>query len=577
MATEGAPQPIKAVDLRDQPAERRKSPVSWMWDRKLDHYPHTAARFTYLAIVVLAAIVLYYEFYVQAAVTPSILVHFHMTFPFFVYVLVVGNLVGAFASLLAGLADRWGRANMVVYGLLVTGLITLLALPYAPNLWAYAVFYSLLGFVEGIILVATPALIRDFSPQLGRASAMAFWTLGPVVASLTVSLVSSHTLNHLHAWEDQFIICGIVGLVAFVVAFVGLRELSPGIRDQLMVSVKDRVLVEARAAGIDIEESLKHPWRQMLDIHTVIPSAGIGVFLIVYYTMIAFLVTFMVLIFGYSQLRGNLLGNWAWAFNAGALVLIGIVSDKTEVRKPYMVLGALIAMAGTALLAVHTTQANTGYYTFVWIFSLLAVGLGFAFSPWLAAYTETVEDRNPALAATGLAIWGWILRIVVAGSLFILPFVVTSMTPIVEHGAQVQAIAARYPTQVATLSAIDPATRAALNANPGNVAAIGRAVTEISRAERVTPAVALGRLVGLTTVPRADLAYLNAYGTQVQKAVAVAPQEWQRWWWVCFGTEALLLPTVFLLRGRWDPRAARRDAARHEAEIQTELAELVHH
>ena len=33
-----------------------------------------------------------------------------------------------------------------------------------------------MGFVEGICLVATPALIRDFSPQVGRATAMGFWT-----------------------------------------------------------------------------------------------------------------------------------------------------------------------------------------------------------------------------------------------------------------------------------------------------------------------------------------------------------------------------------------------------------------
>jgi MFS family permease len=211
--------------------------VSWrrLWYRELDTYRDNAHRYLYLGIVVLAAIVLYYEFYVQAAVTPSVLVHYGMTFPFFVYVLVIGNLVGAFASLLAGAADRWGRANLVAYGLAITALIALVGLPYAPNLWWYGVFYAILGFVEGVILVATPALIRDFSPQLGRASAMAFWTMGPVIASLTVAEVSSHTLNHLHAWQDQFIISGIVGLVVFAMAFVGLRELSPGLRDQLMV------------------------------------------------------------------------------------------------------------------------------------------------------------------------------------------------------------------------------------------------------------------------------------------------------------------------------------------------------
>ena len=556
--------------------ERHGLSVPWrrLWDRELEHYPDTAHRYLNLGIVVLAAIVLYYEFYVQAAVTPSILVHYGMTWPFFVYMLVIGNLVGAFASLLAGAADRWGRANLVAYGLVITALIALVGLPYAGSLWVYAVLYAILGFVEGVILVATPALIRDFSPQLGRASAMAFWTMGPVIASLTVAEVSSHTLNHLHAWQDQFTIAGIVGLVIFVLAFVGLRELSPGLRDQLMVSTRDRALIEARAAGIDVAESLKHPWRQMLRLNIVGPSLGIGVFLIIYYTLIAFLVVFMASIFGYTQLRANLLGNWIWAFNAGALIVVGLVSDKVRVRKPFMIVGVAVAMVATGFFAVSTTHADTGYYTFVWILSLLAVGIGLVFSPWLAAFTETAEARNPALVATGLAIWGWVLRLMVAASFLILPYIVTTMTPIVEHGTQVQALAAKYPSELATLSAIDPSTVAKLNANPANPAAIATAVGEISRQAHVSPAVALQRLLAVSRVPKADLAYLSTYGPKVQKAVAAAPDEWQRWWWVCFGAEALLIPAIFLMRGRWNPKAARQDEAAHEKMIEEELAAL---
>ncbi len=566
---------------QDPEAERRPDSgqgfsLSWrrLWDRQLDHYPDTAHRYVYLLIVVLATIVLYYEYYVQAAVTPSLLIHYGMTFPFLVYVLVVGNLVGAFASLLAGLADRWGRANMVAYGLVITALIALFGLPHAPNLWWYAVFYAILGFVEGIILVATPALIRDFSPQLGRASAMAFWTMGPVIASLTVAEVSSHTLNHLHAWQDQFVIAGIVGLVVFAIAFVGLRELSPGLRDQLMVSTRDRVLVEARASGINVGESLKHPWRQMLRLNIVVPSLGIGVFLIIYYTLIAFLVVFMSSIFGYTQLRANLLGNWVWAFNAIALIVVGVVSDKVRVRKPFVILGAGVAMVATGWFAVTTTHSGTGYYTFVWILSLLAVGIGLAFSPWLAGFTETAEARNPALVATGLAIWGWVLRLMVALSFLILPLVVTTMTPIVEHGTQVKTLAAQYAPELATVSVIDPQTLAKLNANPANPAAIASAVGEISRQAHVTPAVALTRLIAVSRVPKADLAYLVTYGPQVEKAVAAAPGEWQRWWWVCFGCEALLIPTVFLMKGRWNPKAAREDDKEHEAMVEEELAKL---
>jgi MFS family permease len=545
-----------------------------LWDRGLDHYPENARRYGYLAIVVAAAIILYYEFYVQAAVTPSITARYHMSWPFFVYLVVAGNAVGAFASLVAGLGDRWGRANMVAYGLFVTAMLVLFGMPNAPNLWVYAILYAGLGFVEGIILVATPALIRDFSPQFGRASAMGFWTMGPVIASLTVAEVSSHTLSHLHAWQDQFTICGIAGLVVFLIALVGLRELSPGLRDQLMVSVRDRQLVEARAEGVDVAKSLKHPWRQMLRLDIAGPSLGIAVFLIIYYTMIAFLVVYMATIFGYSQQRANALGNWMWAFNAGALVVVGLLSDKIRVRKPFMAAGAVGAIIPTLLLAQRTTHANTGYYSFVWILSLLAVCLGLVFAPWLAAFTETVEAHNPALVATGLAVWGWVLRIVVAGSLFVLPYVVTTMTPLVQRGPQVQALATRYAPQLQTLGAIDRTTQARLALNPTDSAAIGTAVGEVATTFHVAPAVALQRLVAVAAVPRADLLYVSTYGPKVQHAKSVAPKEWQRWWWVCAAAEALLLPFIFLMKGRWNPLRAREDEHEHERKVEAELAKL---
>jgi MFS family permease len=398
--------------------------------------------------------------------------------------------------------------------------------------------------------------------------------MGPVVASLTVALVSSHTLSHLHAWQDQFVICGVVGLVVFAIALVGLRELSPQLRAQLMVQTRDRQLIEARAAGIDIEERSRHPWRQMLHLDIVGPSLGIGVFLVVYYTLIAFLVVYMATIFGYTEQRANALGNWVWAFNAGALVLVGLLSDKLLVRKPLMLIGIAGSIVATVLFALRTNHPDTGYYTFVWILSLLAVFLALVFTPWLAAFTETVEGRNPALMATGLAVWGWTLRLIVAGSLFALPYVVTSMTPLVENGSQVQALVARYPDEVATLNAIDPGTQAQLQADPSNAAAISTAVTEISQTLHVSPSVALQDLTAVSRVPRDDLDFLAAHGPQVKRAAAASPGEWRRWWWICVGGEALLLPFLFVMRGRWSPRRARADLQQHEQAVREELAAL---
>jgi MFS family permease len=531
----------------------------------------------YLGIVVVATIVLYYQAYVGGSVSPKIIAGYGMTFPFYVYISVVSNAVGAFGSLLAGLSDRWGRANLVAYGLVLTGLLTLIGIPNAHDKWTFAILTAIIGLVEGIILVATPALIRDFSPQLGRASAMGFWTLGPVVGSLVVAIVSTNTVSHLGAWQDQYIICGIAGLVVGAIAVVGLKELSPQLRDQLMVSLRDRALIEARARGIDVEASLRKPWQQMLRLDVIGSAFAISVFLLIYYAAVGFFTVYFNSVHGFSLSRANSIGNWFWAFDAGALIITGIISDRLRVRKPFMVVGGIGAIVMTVIFA--TLGTNTSYATFVVVISLMAAFLAIAYAPWMASFTETVEKHNPALTATGLAVWGWIIRIVVALSALILPIVVGSMTPLISYGAEVQTLSAQYATQLATAAAIPPATQATLQADPTNTAALTTAVTDIATTFKITPAAATARLTALATLEasptgKANLAFLQEHGTQVQTAAAAAPGQWRNWWWVCVGGEVLFLPFILVMTGRWSPRKAREDAEEHARLVQQELAAI---
>jgi hypothetical protein len=95
-----------------------------IWNRELATYPERDARRMHLLLVVLITITLYYELYVGSGVATIMLAQLKIPFPIFVYILAAGNLLGAFASLLAGLADRFGRANLVVYGLLVKKKLT---------------------------------------------------------------------------------------------------------------------------------------------------------------------------------------------------------------------------------------------------------------------------------------------------------------------------------------------------------------------------------------------------------------------------------------------------------------------
>jgi MFS family permease len=545
-----------------------------LWQRRLDHYPAASRRYGYLAIVVLATIILYYQLYVAGAVSPAIIAQYHMSFPFYVNITVVANAIGAFSSLLAGLADRWGRANMVAYGLGITGLLVLFGIPNAPNAWVFAIVSVVIGFVEGIILVATPALVRDFSPQLGRASAMGFWTLGPVVGSLVVSEVSSHTLNSLPNWQDQYVICGIVGLVVFVVALFGLRELSPNLRDQLMVTIRDRALVEAKAKGINVKQAIARPWRQMMHFNIVGSAFAIAVFLILYYTAVGFFTIYFTSLFGFTLAQANGIGNWFWSFDALALIVVGVVSDLLRVRKPFMLFGAAGAIVMSIIFLTRATQPHTGFYTFVLIISLLAAFMGIAYAPWMASFTETVEQRNPALTATGLAVYGWVVRAVVAISVFVLPFVVSTVTPLVQYGTQVATLSAKYAPELATLSAIDPVTQATLAAQPANQGAAVKAVGEIAAKFNVPAAEATQRLLQVATVPKADLAFLQQHGTQVEEASRSAPGQWQSWWWICIGGQVVFIPLIFAMSGRWDPRRARRDLAEHRRRVEAELAEL---
>ncbi len=445
-------------------AERRTGGFwSTLGSRQLATYPDSGPRYAYLALVVVITTALYYELYVGGSVSTLQLQALHMSFTFYVLLLAFGNLIGAFGSLAAGLADRIGRCNLVVVGLLLTGIMVTFVIPAATGKWTFGIEGFIVGLVEGICLVATPALIRDFSPQVGRGAAMGFWTMGPVLGSLVVSVVGSNTINATTTWPHEYRICGVVGLVVFVLAFVFLRELSPSLRDQLMVSTRDRALVEARAKGIDVEASLHNPFRQLVKADIIISAVGVSVLLISYYTAVGFGAIFYTTVFGFSLNQANGLGNWNWGINVVALVLAGFLSDKVRVRKPFMVVGGVWAAIATVIF-LSAIGHHPSYYHMVLLTALVSFGLGIAYVSWMASFTESVEARNPALTATGLAIWGWILRVIVFVVFLILPLIVSSVTPLVNYGTQVKALATRYAAPLA-FAQKEPAVVAFATAN----------------------------------------------------------------------------------------------------------------
>jgi putative flippase GtrA len=346
----------------------------------------------------------------------------------------------------------------------------------------------------------------------------------------------------------------VVGLVVFAIALVGLRELSPGLRDQLMVTMHDRALVEARAKGVDIEASLRRPFAQLMRADVIVSAIGVGLLLLIYYVSVGFGQTYLATVFGFSLRDANGLGNWNWAVNAIAVVVVGILSDALRVRKPFMIVGGI----GTAvMIVVYLAQAghHPSYYTLAAIISILSAFLAIAYCPWMASFTETVEYHNPALTATGLAIWGWIIRVIVFGAYMILPHVVTTVNPLVNEAPVLQA---KYPALTLPTSVLDTLAK-----NPTDQAAL-------KTAEEVLGPRAIPELLALKAIHGPDAAAL----ARVEAAQKESPGQWQDFYWICFGGAVLFLPAVFLMKGRWSPARARRDEAEHEALVTAELARL---
>ena len=554
-----------------------------LWQRDLESYPTSGVRARHLAITVLATIVLYYQASAAAGVGPLVIGHFHMSFTFFLYISVVSAGLGGFTSLIGGLSDRVGRANIIVAGLVVVSLLTLVGVPNAGSKWAFAVLLVAIGFVEGMVFVAVPAILRDFSPQVSRGVAMGFFTLGPVAGSLIVAIVTTRTLPHLHTWQSQFRIAGWAGIAMSVVAVVALRELSPRIRGQLVVSQEEKMLVEARARGMteaDVLATMAHPWRQVLKLDLLVPAVSIGLYLLIYYAAVGFFVIYIVTTFKnpdgsyFTTSQANGIQQWMWAFNCGALIVVGLVSDRLRVRKPFMVLGAAgsIAMVGVWISLAHAP--NTSYYDLVVVVSILATFLGIGFAPWMAAYTETVEDHNPALMATGIAVMSWALRVVIAVSIILVPVVVTSVTPIVDNSAY----AAQVPRALAIEHAYGPVIAVAQK-NAALLEQLMKYPPDKIPAPLVAEAVHKIGAANLLTLSKIapDLRFLQRVGPHLlalQQAVAAAPSQWQHWWWVDLGGLVAFVPPIFLLRGRWRPKRARQDYEEHERHVREELAQL---
>jgi MFS family permease len=402
--------------------------VSWLWKRDLTAYPKGALRWGLLFLVVASGICLSSLALVISSISPLLITQTGMSTSFYSYLLVAAALVGAATAYFSALTDRIGRANLIVYGALAAGLIAYFGVPSAHTKWEFAVWYCVMGFADGISLVGSYTLIRDYTPQTGRATAMGVNTLGTGASALLISFFGSRLLAHTTNWRVMLHLTGGTCLVTFVVLLFLLRELPPHLRAQVIATQEDEAVIERTTSSSEdskviAQASSLGKWKQVTTPRIISANVAIMLYLVIFATASGFLTLYNVEVQHMSLARANDLATLYWAANCVALVGFGVLSDRLLVRKPIMFAGAIIVVISVIFIM---TAHQPSYWRLAIPLIFWSAGMGGGFSPWYAAYSEDSEGINPALVGTAFAVFTMFNRMssVIAG--LVIPHVIGS-------------------------------------------------------------------------------------------------------------------------------------------------------
>jgi MFS family permease len=392
-----------------------------VWQRELAHYPATPARVWYLVVTLAVAVTLYSHAFVAVSVLPLLQRELGFTLQHFGLYFMLVFLLSAVSSLFGSLSDRLGRANLVVYGSILSALLTL-GVALTGTTRSFFIAGWILTLVEGALQVTLLALVRDFSPRMSRAFALGFYSIGPWGGQILATTVASLTLPVYGTWQSQYVISSVLSLLVALIAFFGLRELGPGLRGQVVMTVDDAARLEERAARFDVAAATRHPWRQMLRSSILLSSLGYGLYNVPRYTFNVFLPTYLNGALAIPLAQANGIATFFGLAFIGASLAVGFCSDRLQARKPFILIGTLAVALMLLFIRGLTPATGLGVLTLILICLSFSQAMGNV--SWLAAFTETAEEINPALVGTALAIQGAIIRLSSVGTAAAQVFVV---------------------------------------------------------------------------------------------------------------------------------------------------------
>lgn len=367
--------------------------------------------------------VLYCDGTITSTVLPLVLHAFHLSLVGYSLFAVIAILLSTPVALLGSLSDRFGRANLIIFGLFACSLI-MLGVALTTSLSFFLALIGIFICLEAILYVVAPALVRDFSPRLRRATAMGFWLIGPIGGLILATGTSSLILTRFDAWQYPYTFAGALGLLVFLLCFLGLRELSAPLRNQVMVSAQEKDHIEAQARLAVPAPSMRGAWQQVLRLPILLVAIGYPLYQFMVITVTTFFPLYLSSSAGFPLAQADVMLSVFWVVYGGTALLVGFISDLTIVRKPYILLGCIGTMIATLLLVTNTGHPISSLLIII-VLCLLGISNGSSSVSWMAGFTEMVEQMNPALVATGLAVLGFFQRFFTVVTFLALPQVIS--------------------------------------------------------------------------------------------------------------------------------------------------------
>lgn len=377
--------------------------MSLFYIRELKEYPLGRRRYFLLFVAVLATMIASYEAQI-APVLPLIMKDIHMdteTYGVVIMATVVFSALGAVAF--APICDRYGRTAVLVPALFGTAILVFAMAVTVNSVASLFVVRALLAFIEGAVVAASAGLVRDFSPRMGRAAAYAFWTFGPVGSNFLAAFIAGSTLGYFHDyWQSQFYIAGVISIVVALFVMFKVADLAPEVRHKIMHSEQASQQDAHAGEQKGMKDAAKH-WRVWW------MTLGITFFLMMYFLVQQFGPLILVKMYGFEPNKAASLSKYFWLLNLLTLVIAGVISDRLQLRKIVSFTGAVltvpVAVVWISLAGTHPSDA-----TMIVLMSLLGGSFGIAYCPWMAWFSEALEDISTHIQASGWALWTFVTR-----------------------------------------------------------------------------------------------------------------------------------------------------------------------